>query len=140
MAVALASRYAHEYRRQQIEGARPTELILLLYDGAIRRLSLGLSLLKEGPIEERHQHLVQAQRIVGGLADTLDMQRGGAVAANLQKIYRYMIERIALANMQDQSEPIEEVIGLLRELRESWEQLDAQEREKLSAGASQDGC
>ena len=53
----------------------------------------------------------------------LDTHQGGEIAAQLHALYDYMIKRLMLANMNNQSAPLEEVLGLLRELHAAWKQI-----------------
>lgn len=124
MTVAVSQRSAREYQRSQIETSRPTQLVLMLYDGAIRFLSLAFDEMRSGDIEGRHVHLLKGQRIVAELLSALDLQNGGEVAFNLQRIYTFMLQQLVEANLYDREQPIADVTRLLRDLRESWAELD----------------
>jgi len=57
---------------------------------------------------------------VGELRGSLDLVRGGAVAANLDDLYDYVTRRLIAGNAANDAEALDEVAGLLRELRDAW--------------------
>lgn len=136
MAVANAYQLTREYQLYQTANARPTQLVLMLYDGAIRFLSLAREKMISGDLEVRHTFLLKAQRILSELMGSLDMEQGGEVAANLQRVYAFMLHHLVEANLYDRPENIEEVIRMLRDLRDSWAQIDQQVRREQIAAES----
>ena len=130
MATAALNKPGRDYMRSQVETASQTQLILMLYDGAIRFLSLGVEKMQERPpnLEAKNSFLVKGQRIIAELISTLDLDHGGDVAANLHRLYSYMLPRIVEANLRDDPTAVAEVIGILRDLRGSWEEVDRQVR------------
>ena len=120
MAVAASYQNAAKYRLAQVETASPAQLLVMLYDGAIRFLSQARDKMAAGDIESRHANLMKVQGIIAELLSSLDMKRGGAVAVNLQRVYAYMLRQLVEANLYDRSEPIDNVLVMLRDLRESW--------------------
>lgn len=108
------------YRRTQIETAPPEQLILMLYDGAIRFARNGRRALEDGDRQKAHAALTRAQDVISELIGSLDMEAGGELAANLYRLYRYIYQRLVQANVQKSVEPIDEVVRLVGELREGW--------------------
>ena len=133
MAVATTYQNATRYRQTQTSTATNTQLVVMLYDGAIRFLSIAQSRMSKQDLEIRHRNLLNAQRIISQLMASLDFEQGGEVAANLQRIYIYMLRELWAANRHDKVEPITEVIAELRILRESWATLDEQQKLKMAA-------
>lgn len=126
MALAPANPLLRQYQKTQAETANPVQLVVMLYDGAIRFLTIAREKMLSGELEARHIHLIKAQRIISELLATLDREKGGDVAANLSALYGYMMKQLLEANLQDQVEPIDEVVNMLRELRASWAELAEQ--------------
>jgi flagellar secretion chaperone FliS len=124
MALTASQQFAREYMRTQAETSSPTKLVVMLYDGAVRFLSLARDKMAHGDVEARHNYLVKSQRIIGELLSALDFEKGGEIAKNLQRIYTYMLQQLIEANLHDRVEPIDEVIRLLRDLRGSWAEVD----------------
>ena len=135
MAVASAYQNAAKYRQTQVDTASPTQLVVMLYDGAIRFLSLARQKMGPGDLVARNTLLLKAQNIITHLISSLDIERGGDVAVNLQRLYTFMLLRIVEANVHDRTAPIDEVVGLLRELRESWVEVDLQQKQAERAAA-----
>jgi flagellar protein FliS len=136
MAIAASYRFAREYQRSQVETSSPVRLVVMLYDGAIRFLSHARERMAEGKLEERHSNLIKAQNIIAELLSSLDIEQGGDVALNLKRVYTFMLQQLVEANLYDKMQPIDDVIRLLRELRESWIEIDCSvpdsERENIT--------
>ena len=124
MALPYAQRTARAYQRTRVETARPAQLILMLYDGAIRFLSVAHDSFGTREIEARHTNIVKAQRILSELLAWIDRDGNPSLADNLVGLYVYMYNRLIDANVEDTAGPVEEVIGMLRELRSAWAEVD----------------
>lgn len=116
------------YRKVATQTASPGQLVLMLYEGAIRFSEQALAgfELKKDPLafnQTIHNNLQRAQAIISELNAVLNMPRGGEVSANLRRLYLYLNRRLREANMRKQREPIEEVIMRLRVLRDSWAEM-----------------
>ena len=124
----VANGYARTYQTQAIMTASPGQLVLLLYDGALRFLSLAHVALEAGNndltrFEVTNRNLQRAQNIIAELKGTLNHDAGGAVAANLDRLYDYFNRRLIQANFKKELAPVVEVEGLLRELRDAWAEM-----------------
>lgn len=126
MASASSSPLVRQYQRTQAETAAPLQLVIMLYDGAIRFLSLAREKMVVRDLEARHIYLLKAQRIIGELMGSLDRDKGGAVAENLHGLYAYMLQQLVEANLKDQLPPIDKVIEMLRDLRGTWAAVEEQ--------------
>lgn len=120
MATPATYSQAMQYHRTRVETASPTQLIEILYDGAVRFLTGAADHMRDGNLEARHTHLIKGQRIIGELISVLDLAHGGEVAANLGRLYGFMLQQLVNANLHDQEQPIRDVVGMLRDLREAW--------------------
>jgi flagellar protein FliS len=119
------ARLVHEhYRKAQIETATPAQLILMLYDGAIRFCTLGKEAMLAKRLEEQNTNLVKAQRIIGELTGSLNQEVGGEIARNLFSLYLYMLQELVKANLYANPEPIDMVVAQLSELRDSWREAE----------------
>ena len=116
---------AKQYKRQQIETATPEELLIMLYEGAIRFLVVAKKAYEkpEGPdIQAFHNNLLRSQDIIVEFMTSLDMELGGEMAANLFQLYEYLHYRLVQANIHKDMAMIDEVLDHLRKLKETWEQ------------------
>ncbi len=107
------------YKRVRLETAEPPQLLLALYDGAIRFLRLAQTALERSDIEAAHTNLLRTQDILFELMSTLDMKRG-EIPQRLMDLYVYLYRTLAEANAEKNATKIAEVEGHLRRLREAW--------------------
>ena len=116
---------AREYARIGLEtgvsAASPHRMILLLHDGALRAVGDARRSLAAGQVAARGQAISRAIGIVEqGLAHSLDLRRGGALASQLHDLYDYINRRLLLANLNNDDAPLAEVADLLANLRGAW--------------------
>ncbi|HOX07155.1 MAG TPA: flagellar export chaperone FliS [Planctomycetota bacterium] len=115
----------NEYLKTQIQTASREQLILMLYDGAIRFADQAKDRLGAQDWEGAHGLLIRSQNIVLELLYALDRKAGGKVAENLAGLYTYCYQRLVEANIGHDPGKIDESNGILRKLREAWVQAIA---------------
>ena len=128
----VATGYARTYRTNAILTASPGQLVLMLYDGALKAIALaieGFNLPAEEPrrIELINQHLLKAQAIINELQNGLNTDAGGDFAKTMHRLYDYHNRRLLEANIRKQVGPVIEVEKLVRELRDAWAQMLSQQ-------------
>ena len=121
--MSLPNPYA-QYRQSSIETATPARIVVMLYDGAIRFLSQALAAMAAGRHAEQSRLIGNAQAIIAHLHDTLDPLTGRAFAASLSGIYTALLRTLTQANIENRPEPVEEAVAVLRDLRETWAEVD----------------
>lgn len=109
------------YRQTEIDTAEPIQLILLLYDGAIKKLDMAMVGLAEKDMSTTHVHLVKVQDIVLELMLSLNWDADKKLCDQLHSLYDYMYRKLIDANVKKQKQPIQEVRELLVELRSGWQ-------------------
>ena len=124
----VASGYARTYRANSVLTASPGQLVLMLYDGALKAIALareGFEKVPDDPrrIEVINQQLLKAQAILAELQNGLNLEAGGEFAETMHRLYDYHNRRLLEANMRKQVEPVMEVERLVRELRDAWAQM-----------------
>lgn len=119
-------KYTNQFREQAAKTASPLQLVIMLYDGAIRFCDIGIASMKKRDIEAQNNNIQRAQRIILELMACLDMENGGEIAKNLMGLYTYCVNQLVEANVYDQSEPIERVKKILSDLRSSWVAIESQ--------------
>ena len=120
--------YQNAYKKASVNTLDQTKLIIMLYDGAIKNASFAVEHMKSGQIEKVHECLIKTKNIVTELMATLNMDRGGDIAKNLQSLYSYMFSQLIEANMNKKTEPVVIVIDLLKELRAAWTQINSKKK------------
>jgi flagellar secretion chaperone FliS len=119
----VAQHYARTYRANAVLTASPGQLVLMLFDGALKSLALARAALAAPEDDFRryavaNEQLLKAQQIIGELQDSLNMDAGdGALAREMFRLYDYYNRRLFEANLRKQPEPVVEVEKLLTELR-----------------------
>jgi len=111
------------YREMDVITADPKKLILMCYEGAIDNLKLGKQKLIEKDYEGKGRALIKSQDIIQELLCSLDFEKGGAIARNLEALYNYMLRRLLHANINKDITAIDEVIFMLSELQSAWEEI-----------------
>ena len=124
-----------EYRKQSVSSASPVQLVVMLYDAAIRNAELGRIAMEGGRIQEQNDHLLKTQRILSELSCSLDMQQGGEVAQSLLGLYTYCLNQLTSANIDDKPEPVREVVKILENLRDAWRQIAESQNEEGAVAA-----
>jgi flagellar protein FliS len=109
-----------KYQRQQIMTASPARLVAMLFDKAIACLNDAIRAIEAGEIEARWRANKRAIEIVEHLWGTLDMEKGGEIAANLDQIYRFLLSHLREVDLQNNPQPARDAIALLEPLRGSW--------------------
>ena len=97
------------------------ELIMMLFDGLLESLSAARGHIQHNNIQEKSKAIARASRIVLGLQGALDFEKGGDLAANLNELYGYVTRRLFHVNARNDLDALEEIYGLMSEIREAWE-------------------
>lgn len=108
----------NQYLERSIQTATPAQLLIMLVDGAIRFCRQGIQAIEQKDMEKANEYLVRAQGIIVEFVITLD--KSSEVAEGLVKLYDYFVHLLIEANTTKTVEPIEEVVGYLLELKETW--------------------
>lgn len=107
--------------------ASPGQLVLMLYDGAIRYLEgalRGFQLDDPGESNSTINFSIQrAQAILDELNAALNMGAGGEFAEKLRALYSYLDRRLFESNLRKEPEGIQEVINRLAVLRDAWREM-----------------
>jgi len=130
-----------EYKKNKIITASGAELIVQLYDEIIKNIHLARAILIKGDtltfdeIKEKGNVISKAINIVTGLAEALDMEKGGDISINLGKLYEFVNMRLLNANLNNDPVMLDEALKVLHELRDAWEgilQQESRDRQKVA--------
>ncbi len=116
-----ANAYATVGLETGVMAANPHKLIVMLFDGAKMAVSNALRHMQTGEIAAKGKAISQAMAIINdGLHASLDKTAGGEIAVSLSALYDYMSQRLLMANLKNDAAMLEEVGGLLEQLRLAW--------------------
>ena len=111
------------YAQSSLLEASPLQLVIALYEGAISATEQAKAALASGEDLVRSRSITKGVSILAELLCSLDHEKGGEISANLKRLYSYMQQRLLLAHATKAVEPMNEVVGLLSTLLDSWRQL-----------------
>ena len=115
-----------KYQQQSVMTMTPGEMLLKLYDEVITQLTAVRQFNEEKDYEKSNASLKKAQRIIRYLDQTLDPQY--EISGSLSALYDYFIRRLVDANLHKDNAPIDEVLPMVEELRETFAQADKSNR------------
>lgn len=111
------------YQKNKYETASPHRLTLMLYNGAIQFASKAKQAIENKNIAETNTYVQKTQDIIYELISSLNTKEGGELASNLKSLYFYIIDRLVEANIKKLTPPLDEVIGILQEIKSAWEEI-----------------
>lgn len=107
-----------------VHNATPHQLICMLFDGLLQSVRTAQGALERAEIATKGEQLGRAVRILEeGLKGSLDMQKGGEVAANLRALYDYCVGRLTDANLKNDGAALAEVTRLIEPVADGWRQM-----------------
>lgn len=114
-----------QYRQTSVKTASPEQLVVMLYDGALRFLEQARVTMIDG--KDPSEAIGRTQDIIAELMASLD-RSAGQIAENLHLLYEFWIQQLFQALIRRDLKAIEEVSGMVRDLRESWATIAQQKR------------
>jgi flagellar protein FliS len=113
------------YRRTEAQSASPIQLVVMLYDGALQSLSDARTAQTTGDMPRRAHALRRVAAILAECQSTLDLEHGGAVATELDRLYSYMSTRLIDVTVKKDPTAIDELHKLMTPLRQAWAEAAA---------------
>lgn len=117
------------YQKTNINTASQGKLVVLLYEGAVKQLSLAVNYFEAdgrilpNNIEKFGNAIQKAEAIISELEVSLDMEKGGEIAKNLMSLYLYFNEELVDASINKNRKKIEFVSNMMSQLADSWRQI-----------------
>jgi len=123
------------YLHADTMGKSQIDLILMVYDGAIKALKTATDHYRDKENDAGYEQLQQAKRFVTHLYTTLDLQKGGEVAENLSKMYVWVISQLFVVEASKDTDELDSVTKVLENLRSAWAELKEQQGGDASAAS-----
>ena len=127
---------ANKYLRAQVQTATREQLVLMVFDGAIRFGEAAAGHMAKSEIEAAGNNINRVQDILLELIVSLDREAGGEIASNLAGIYGYLFMRLVEANAKQDTDCLEDVLRHLRDLRDTWTEAVERYRQEQAGTAS----
>ena len=118
-----AQHYADVHNVGGLSDSSPHRLIQMLMEGFLARVNSAKGAMLHGDLESKSIYISKAIGIVGGLNEALDLKQGGELASNLQQLYRYINSRLLQASHENSEEKLDEVMVLMKEIKEAWDAI-----------------
>ncbi len=125
--MALPSGY-NAYQQNKIATATPAELTLMLYEGAIKFCNIAIMGIEQNDIEKTHNNIRRVEEIIVEFRTTLNFKY--EVAKDFDNVYQYLYDRLVEANIKKDKEILEEVLGHLRGMRDTWKEVMVRAKQK----------
>jgi len=129
-------RGAQQYLQTQVRSRTPLELIVMLYEGALRAVTTAAEAAARRDIRTRRDNVSKALGILAELQSSLDREKGGKIAEELDELYGWMTSRLVDATVKQEVKPLNEVKKVLQILHDSWQQVAAKPAQAGSAPTS----
>ena len=123
------------YQQNSVNTASPGELTLMLYNGCLKFITLAKKAMKAGNVQDKNTNLIKAQNIIHEFMVTLKMDI--KVSEELMVMYEYIHRRLVEANVKSDETILEEVEGLVTELRDTWKQVIQLNRQQKFGNSDQ---
>lgn len=117
------NQYSQNAVETAIESASPHRLIQMLMEGALGKIAAAKGYMERNEIRAKGDQIGSAISILEGLKTSLDHDKGGEIARNLEDLYVYMERRLIEANRENDPALLDEVSDLLREVKEAWDAI-----------------
>jgi flagellar protein FliS len=122
---------AQKYKQTSVQSATPEKILLMLYEGAMRFIKLAITAVDNKDIAARGMNIGRAFDIILELNNTLNHEKGGDIAKNLEQLYMFVTDQLTKANATGQRKPLEDSLKILETLYSGWvEALEKLKREE----------
>lgn len=122
-AQSALAQYKRINTESALEGATPHQLIQMLINGALDRLSQARGAMQRKDMAQKGQLIGKAISILGGLQASLDESADEQITANLDSLYDYMQRRLLEANLKNDVALLDEVSDLLLTIKSGWDEI-----------------
>lgn len=119
-----------EYRKQGVLMANPLELIIMLYNGCIKKLKLAKMAIQEKKYETANSNFHKAQNIIMELIMSLDLNY--EISKELLTLYEYIHRRIIEVNIAKDENAIDPLIEILSNLCDTWTQVEKEYKTRMA--------
>jgi len=133
---AALQQYKKVDLHSQVDGASPHRLIQMLMEGALQKLYASRSFMEQGELGPKAENISWAISIIDGMRISLDKDQGGEIAQNLDDLYDYVVRRLIDANLKNDTGIVDEVVELLKQIKEAWDAIAGTERPKTGQPAA----
>lgn len=107
----------------EVDFASPHRIIQMLVEGALAKIATAKGCVERGDVAEKSKQITWGMDIIQGLRSSLDAEKGGEIASNLDSLYEYMGRKLLEANVSNDTVILDEVSALLSEIKAGWDDI-----------------
>lgn len=111
---------AKSYKQMSISTASPTQILIMLYEGAIQNVKRAIISIEQKNLADKGKYIGKAHDIINELTVSLNHEIGGQVAKDLERLYNFMVSQLLKANVENTYEPLIAVQKNLETLLDGW--------------------
>lgn len=116
---------ANAYKQTRVKTAGQGQIIIMLYDEAVRQIDIAVELLREKTreLDRVNNAILKARDIITELMVSLDMEQGGEFASQIFSIYQWFNEQLMEGNIKKELDPLVNVRNMMTEIRAAWNEI-----------------
>jgi flagellar protein FliS len=116
--------------KDQVATADPHRITQILMQTALENLAVAKGCIERADFQNKGKPLAKATSIITSLKNTLDFDRGGEIAGNLNDLYEFMLTRLSEASIANDAAIVEEVIELMLPIKSAWDQIPEADKQQ----------
>jgi len=116
----MAANPYQKYKQTSILSAPREQILLMLYEGAIKFTKLAIQAAEQKKVAERGSNIMRAYDIILELQVSLDHKVGGEIAAQLDQLYTYVLDQYTKANISGEIDPLRNSLKVIENLFDGW--------------------
>ncbi|HYD54048.1 MAG TPA: flagellar export chaperone FliS [Gemmatimonadaceae bacterium] len=124
---------AGKYQEMQVIAASPGQLVVMVYDHLLVSLRRARMAMERGDVGERVAQLDKVRNAISELLVTLDLEKGGAIAAQLSGLYTFFLAELLDVGPRNDVERLDRIATMVEELRDAFAQIAHQPRDVSAA-------
>jgi flagellar protein FliS len=118
-----AARHYKQYQQDDISTSSQGQLILMMYEGAIKNTSMAIDCIDQKDIPGKGLHIRKTNDIINELSLALDMEKGGDVSRRLERLYQFILSQLTLANIKSETKILKSILDILNTLLGAWTEV-----------------
>ena len=109
-----AAKHYKQYQKNNITTSNQGQLILMMYEGAIKNISMAIDCIRQKDIPGKGLHIRKSHDIINELSLALCMKKGGDISKRLERLYQFILNQLALANIKSETKVLETTLDILK--------------------------
>jgi len=126
---------ANQYRANSVNTSQE-QLVVMCYDGMIRFLTIAEQGINDNDVQKKIIHVNKVLAIIEELQSTLDFQRGGEIAVNLDRLYNFFSSQLMRVSLDNDLKALNHIKSMMQDLRTSWAKVAAEQSAQVSSAGN----